>query len=70
MIIACITSKQSTISGWDEHDVRISVPFTRDTTHANTEIMRDCHVFGTLAKQAYALLENSGFLPDIELCSR
>ena len=46
------TSKQSTISGWGEHDVRISVPFTWDTTHANTEIMRDCHVFGTLAKQA------------------
>ena len=45
------------ISGWGEQDVRISVPFTRDTTraactHANTEIMRDCHVFGTLAKQA------------------
>ena len=34
-------SKQLTISGWGEHDVRISVPFTRD-----------CYVFGTLAMQA------------------
>ena len=29
---------------WGEHDIRISVPFMRDTTRANTEKMRDCHL--------------------------
>ena len=44
-----------TISGWGEHDVRISVPFTHGyhaRKYGNKEIMRDCHVVGTLAKQA------------------
>ena len=44
-------SKQSTISGWGKHDVRISVPFTPDTTRAHkyrnyAGLLH--HVFGTL----------------------
>ena len=42
-------SKQSTISGWGEHDVRIFVPrrscgIPRAHVRANTENMRDCHL--------------------------
>ena len=33
-------SKQLTISGGSEHDVRISVPFTRDTTRAHAHSAR------------------------------
>ena len=42
-------SKQSTISGWGKHDVHISIPFTRDTTHAcacsaRTQIRKLCGI--------------------------
>ena len=37
---------QSAISGWGEgeHDVRISVPFTRDTTRPRTQTVQNCLV--------------------------
>ena len=56
-------SKQSTISGWGEHDVRISVP--------RTQIRKLCGIV-TCSEHwlSKALTENSGFLPDIERCSR
>ena len=43
-LIKWVELARNAITGWGEHDIRISVPFMRDTTHARARKYGDCHL--------------------------